>query len=193
MCGRYQFAAEQGEEIRQIVTEIQRRYGQSAWVPGEIAPSERAPVLMPEEGEIAPRLMRWGYRLASTLVINARAESAMEKPLFRESMKDRRCLIPATGFFEWSRDKHKYLFQLPDEPLLYMAGLFDRRGGEDCYCILTTKANESMGQIHDRMPLIISKDQVSGWLLDPSMAEDMLVSIPPTLEHVSAEAQISLW
>lgn len=193
MCGRYQFTVEQCEEIRQIVNEIQRRYGQREWMPGEIAPSQRAPVLAQAETGIELKLMRWGYRLPNTLVINARAESAMEKPMFRESVMRRRCLVPSTGFFEWDRDKRKYLFRLPGEPLFYMAGLYDRRGSEDCYCILTTGANESMIQIHDRMPLIIPKEHTTDWLMNPFSADRMLGSVPPALSYVSAEAQFSLW
>ena len=193
MCGRYQFTLEQCEEIRQIVNDIQRRYGQNTWTPGEIAPSQRAPVLIQASGGVEPVLMRWGYRLPGSLVINARAETAMEKPTFRESVATRRCLLPSTGFFEWDQDKRKYLFRLPGEPLFYMAGLYDRRGGEECYCILTTGANESMSQIHDRMPLIIPKEYIAEWLMNPFSADRILGSVPPALSYVSAEAQFSLW
>ena len=105
MCGRYQFTAEQWGEIRQIVQEIQRRYGNDAWQPGEIRPTAMAPVLLAG----GPELMRWGYQLPNTLVINARAETAGEKPLFRESIAMRRCVIPSTGFYEWDRKKRKHL------------------------------------------------------------------------------------
>ena len=117
----------------------------------------------------------------------------MEKPTFRESVATRRCLLPSTGFFEWDQDKRKYLFRLPGEPLFYMAGLYDRRSGEECYCILTTGANESMSQIHDRMPLIIPKEYIAEWLMNPFSADRILGSVPPALSYVSAEAQFSLW
>lgn len=74
MCGRYQFTAEQCEEIRRIAQEIRRRHGDGAWTPGEIRPTARAPVLLAERGEIHPELLSWGYRLPKSLVINARAE-----------------------------------------------------------------------------------------------------------------------
>ena len=140
MCGRYQFTAGQWEEIRQIVQAIQRRYGDNAWQPGEIRPTASAPVLLGR----GPELMRWGYQLPNTLVINARAETAEEKPLFRESIAMRRCVIPSTGFYEWDREKRKHLFHLPGEQVLYMAGLYEKREGENRYCILTTAANHSM-------------------------------------------------
>ena len=113
MCGRYQFTAEQCEEIRQIAEAIQRKYGAGAWTPGEIRPSNHAPVLLDGAGGPVPKLMKWGYQLPGTLVINARAETAAEKPLFRDSVRSRRCLIPSTGFYEWDGQKRKYLFTLP--------------------------------------------------------------------------------
>ena len=193
MCGRYQFTAEQCEEIRQIAEAIQRKYGNQNWAPGEIRPANHAPVLTETGGEITPRLMKWGYQLPGTLVINARAETAAEKPLFRDSVRMRRCLIPSTGFYEWDSRKRKYLFTLPEEDALYMAGLYDRRGGEDCYCILTTAPNGSMRPIHDRMPLILTGEQRRHWLTDGDASAEFLAIVPPELRRVSAEAQISLW
>lgn len=193
MCGRYQFTAEQGTEMLQMVREIERRYGPGQWRPGEIRPSSKAPVLVEAAGEIVPELMRWGYRCSNTLVINARAETALEKPMFRESVRTRRCLIPSSGFYEWDADKRKYLFRLPGEPVLTMAGLYERRGGELCYCILTTAANSSMRPIHGRMPLVVSRGQAHKWLRGGDAPVSMLSSVPPELEVISAEAQLRLW
>ena len=193
MCGRYQFTAEQCEEIRQIAEAIQRKYGAGAWTPGEIRPSNHAPVLLDGAGGLVTKLMKWGYQLPGTLVINARAETAAEKPLFRDSVRSRRCLIPSTGFYEWDGQKRKYLFTLPREGALYMAGLYDRRGSEECYCILTTAPNASMRPIHDRMPLILTGEQRQRWLADANAATEILTVAPPELTCASAEAQISLW
>ena len=93
MCGRYQFTTEQCEEIRRIANAIQRKYGDGAWSPGEIRPCSHAPVLMRDGDGEASKLMKWGYQLPGTLVINARAETAQEKPLCLESVRSRRCLI----------------------------------------------------------------------------------------------------
>ena len=168
MCGRYQFTAEQCEEIRQIAEAIQRKYGAGAWTPGEIRPSNHAPVLLDGAGGPVPKLMKWGYQ-------------------------SRRCLIPSTGFYEWDGQKRKYLFTLPREGALYMAGLYDRRGSEECYCILTTAPNASMRPIHDRMPLILTGEQRHRWLADADAATEILTVAPPELTRASAEAQISLW
>ena len=193
MCGRYQLAAAQSAEIQQILNAVQTAYGSGSWAPGEIRPTHRAPVLTEAGGVIVPRLMKWGYQLPHTLVINARAETAAEKPLFRESVASRRCLVPATGFYEWDSQKRKYLFTLPGESALYMAGLYDRRDGEDCYCILTTAPNDSMRPIHDRMPLILTEPQRRQWLADSGAAADLLAAVPPELQRRSEERQISLW
>lgn len=193
MCGRYQFTAGQCEEIRQIADAIQQKYGAGQWTAGEIRPTAKAPVLVQEGAGTTPALMKWGYQLPGTLVINARAETVPEKPLFRRSLGTQRCLIPATAFYEWDAGKRKYQFTLPEEPVLYMAGLFDRRGGEDCYCILTTAANDSMKPVHDRMPLILPRGEAKQWLSDSSNAEVLLSMTPPALEVRSAEQQLSLW
>lgn len=89
--------------------------------------------------------------------------------------------------------KRKYLFTLPREGALYMAGLYDRRGSEECYCILTTAPNASMRPIHDRMPLILTGEQRQRWLADANAATEILTVAPPELTCASAEAQISLW
>lgn len=193
MCGRYQFTAEQCEEIRQIAEAIQRKYGKESWAPGEIRPANYAPVLVAASDSPVPQLMKWGYQLPNTLVINARAETAAEKPLFRESIGTRRCLIPSTGFYEWDISKRKYLFTLPGEPVLYMAGLYERRGSEDCYCILTTAPNASMRPIHDRMPLVVPRVRMQDWLIDGTAALSMLSMQSPELMRQSMETQISLW
>ena len=82
-----------------IAKEIDERYGAGAWSPGEIRPTNRAPVLVTKDGEVRSELQTWGYKLPDSLVINARAETAAEKPMFRDSVADRRCVIPSEGFF----------------------------------------------------------------------------------------------
>ena len=100
MCGRYQFTAEQSAEMLQIIQEVQNKCGRDAWTPGEVRPTAKAPVLVTGKRGIAPELFVWGYKLPKSLVINARAETAAEKPMFRESVASMRCVIPSTGFWE---------------------------------------------------------------------------------------------
>ena len=193
MCGRYLFTAEQIGEIRHIAEEIDKKYNAGSWKPGEIFPSAKAPILLEHGGNIEPELQTWGYRTPKSLVINARAETAAEKPMFRESVAAGRCVVPPSGFYEWDKQKRKYLFNLPGEGTLYMAGLYSVRDGKSRYVILTTDANESMREIHHRMPLVLHKEQVTPWLTDSETTMDILHAAPPMLERVSADAQLQLW
>lgn len=123
-------------------------------------------------------------------MINARAETVCEKPMFRRSMAAQRCVIPATSFYEWDAARHKYQFALPGEPL-YLAGLYDNVDGANRFVILTTTPNASMHGIHDRMPLILRRDQIRPWLTDAESALHLLAAPPPLLERHSTDGQMS--
>ena len=127
MCGRYQFSADEYKEIRQIVRDAQRRSeGNELNFPmaGDICPSQVAPVLVSRGEKIVGEFQQWGlpgFR-GRQQIINARAETVTEKPMFRRSIAFQRCVIPATGFYEWDAAKHKYFFQMPGQPI-YLAGI----------------------------------------------------------------------
>ena len=144
MCGRYLFSAEQNAELTQIVKAVERRYGQNSVPQGEIRPTAVMPVLHEEHGRIQPVLQTWGYKLPTSLVINARAESVLEKPLFRDSVRQRRCIVPTSGFYEWDAEKHKYFFQQGRNQAMYLAGLTLMQNNAPCYCIITTAANDCL-------------------------------------------------
>lgn len=193
MCGRYEFTAEDSGELQRVAALIDERYGPGRWQPGEISPTALAPVLRAGEGRARAELMRWGYPLPHTLVINARAESALEKPLFRGAMASRRCVVPTAGFYEWDGDGRKYRFRLPGEGALYLAGLYEVREGAPCYCILTTAANPSMAPIHHRMPLVLTRRDLRPWLERPGAAAALLEREPPALDARPVDAQLRLW
>ena len=197
MCGRYQFTEQQNADILQIIKEVQDKVGAAAAqaVPrGEIKPGSKMPVLLASEDEHpTPMLMVWGLRTPKSLLINARAETAMEKPTFAESARYRHCVIPSTGFYEWDGDKRKFLFTLPRSSTLYMAGIYDVREGVPSYCILTTAPNDSMRDVHDRMPLVLEREQIVPWLYDLKATEQLLKATPPLLERRLLDAQIGLW
>lgn len=160
---------------------------------GEITPGAAAPVLLARGDGIHPELLTWGYRMPRSLVINARAETAEEKPLFRESVASARCVVPCAGFYAWDQQKRKYLFTLPGEGALYMAGLYDVKAGRPCYVVLTTEANASMREIHPRMPLVLTKEQAASWLTEPGTAGKYLRMTPPLLERTAVDGQTCLW
>jgi len=196
MCGRYQFTAEQADEILQIIQEVEAKYGSNAAEgirQGEITPGCKMPVLLASDEGPTPELMVWGIRTPKSMLINTRAETALEKPTFAESARYRHCAVPSTGFYEWDKAKRKFQFSLPCSPVLYMAGIYDVRNGVPCYSILTTAANDSMREVHNRMPLVLEREQVEPWLFDLKATEQFLCMIPPLLDKQPLDAQIGLW
>jgi putative SOS response-associated peptidase YedK len=125
-------------------------------------------------------LIRWGLipswakeESVGYKMINARAESIMEKPAFKAAFKSRRCIIPASGFYEWKKEgssKQPYLIRLQDEDLFALAGIWEswKKPDSDAViescAILTTSANRVVGRIHDRMPVILRQEDVDLWL-----------------------------
>ena len=194
MCGRYQFTAEQSAEIQQIIQGVQERVGRKIKT-GEICPTDQAPVLRNTADGINPDILTWGVPVKGKPVINARVESVIEKPLFRGSVEQRRCVIPSSGFYEWDPRKQKYLFRLFGEDSLYMAGIYQEQQGTECYCVLTTAANNSMLPVHNRMPLVLKRNQIVPWLRDNTEARNILRGVPPELDKTEAESgkQMKLW
>ena len=86
--------------------------------------------------------------------------------MFRRSLTTMRCVIPSSGFFEWSHTgpKIKYQFNLPDSPTLFMAGLYQDFGEERRFVIITTSANDSMIEVHNRMPVVLQEAERNAWL-----------------------------
>ena len=120
--------------------------------------------------------MYWGFSnpVRKGLIINARAETAREKKTFADSIERRRCVIPASGFYEWDPHKSKFRFTAPDGGLLLMAGFYREEQGVPRYTILTTAANDSMIRVHDRMPVMIGRDEVRPWIEDDSRLPEFL-------------------
>ena len=168
MCGRYNFTVEESDEIREILEKLNAKIHSSKVKTGEIFPTNQVPILIGEENQASPVLSIWGFPKfdGKGVIINARSETAFEKRTFRDSVINRRCIIPSTGFYEWDREKRKHLFRLEGSSALYMAGLYSYYQGEMRFVILTTGANESIKDIHHRMPLVIPKNEIETWILD---------------------------
>ena len=160
----------------------------------DIHPSEKGIVLW-EENSLKIGQMRWGFPGESKtgLLINARVESVLERPLFRKSFLQRRCVLPAAGFYEWNQKREKNTFWNREKTVLYLAGIYDLKENERRFVILTTQANESMKDVHDRMPLILEEEEVDTWIRDASEAEKMLQKVPPSLERFQEYEQMSLF
>lgn len=197
MCGRYVLYTEkEAMEINEIIREVGRKVGiDNGMKTGEVFPTDLAPVIIEENQNIGPTLMTWGFPNYKNkgLIINARAETVDEKPTFKEAVLTRRCVIPASGFFEWTKlsdkkQKDKYLFRMPETPAIYMAGLYNTYKLEGNvttrFVILTTQANESMIDVHDRMPVVLTKMQVEEWIKDSSITQYILRMKPPNLSKI---------
>lgn len=189
MCGRYNFSAEESRDIQRIIREVQRRNIPRAdeMKLGEVFPTEQAAILLAADGRLVPAVQTWGFPSpkGSGVIINARSETAHEKQLFRNSLETRRCIVPSSGFYEWSTKKEKFLFTSPNTGCIYMAGLYGIFEGETRYVVLTTQANESVQEIHHRMPVIIGKKDILNWLTDKGCARRILHRRMP-LFHKSA-------
>ena len=197
MCGRYQFSTRESRELQQIMNNARQRSGQNAAalsfpLTGEITPATIAPVLIAEQNKVVAEFQRWGiHNPRGGLVINARAETVCDKAMFRRSMVARRCVIPASGYYEWDAGSHKCLFRRVGSDL-YMAGIDDREDEENRFVVLTTAPNTTVRDIHDRMPLILTHEQVRPWLTDPQAALQLLTQVPPDLEHTVEDGQLRL-
>lgn len=199
MCGRYCLP-----ETPECIGEVFEAVVRFSWPPRyNIAPTQRVPVvrrMIQLNGTPKREIdgMHWGlipsWAKESSIgnrMINARAETAPEKPAFRAAWKRRRCILPASGFFEWKRVgdfKQPYLLRLADGGILGLAGLWETWRGPngdelESVTILTTLPNSFMKKIHDRMPVILDPADWTAWLDDgeEGTAQDVLVAF---VQHV---------
>ncbi len=183
MCGRYNFTVEESDEVREILEKLNAKLHGAQARTGEVFPTNQVPILIEEERKAEPALSIWGFPKFDQkgVIINARAETAFEKKTFRDSLLNRRCIIPSTGFYEWDSEKQKFVFRLEGTNALYMAGVYSYYKDEMRFVILTTDANESMKEIHNRMPLVIPRNEIDTWILDNSATNDILHRVPPML------------
>ncbi len=169
MCGRYYIAEDDAaEELRQIIKAVNRR-STDVKTSGEIRPGDTVPVLA-NSPILQPGayVVRWGYTLPDgKLLFNARSETAADKALFHDGMAQRRCLIPATCYFEWEhrgKEKIKYAIALEGSRMLYLAGIYRKEGNRAACTILTREPEESIAFIHNRMPVILPAEAIGDWL-----------------------------
>jgi putative SOS response-associated peptidase YedK len=157
-----------------------------------IAPGSGMPVIVRRGGQSGISLMSWGLvpqgttgSAAAPRLINARAESLAEKPVFRRLLESGRCLVPASGFFEWKKEgrrKIPFYFHLPESPLFAFAGLYNSWQGADgqtvsSYTIITCRPNALMAGVHERMPVILSREAEARWLSHDPLTSDNLAEI----------------
>lgn len=194
MCGRYTvFTEEEIIEMNAIINEVSKKFGAQAVKTGEIFPNDTAPIVLLADGKIEVNRGTWGFphwEPNKRPIINARSESAHEKRMFSKSLLKSRCVVPSTGFYEWTHEGKKaidkYLFQQPENRMLYMAGLLEKYkdtdgNWTDRYVILTQAPNEYVAPFHDRMPVILQKDEISQWLRNDEYIQTVFMRQGPEL------------
>lgn len=189
MCGRYQFTGDDRDDRVAAILETLERTVPGQYTLGEIAPGLSAPGVVARGERLIPVPAVFGFTgREGKLLINARSETAGEKPAFRESLRSRRIVLPAEAFFEWSRDtREKYRFTVPCLRTFYLGGLYRPEGDGTRFVILTRAAGADMAPIHPRMPLILPPEDVRPWLTREDAARAMLTGAPPPLEATAAE------
>jgi putative SOS response-associated peptidase YedK len=204
MCGRYTQTAD--------IATLQRRFGFAdsliALKPRyNIAPSQDAPVVVAEKGARALRLYRWGLvpswakdPAIGHKMINARAETAAVKPSFKRPLERSRCLVAADGFYEWRKEagivKTPMRIVLKSREPFAMAGLWDAWKSPEgktveTFAILTTEANALMRPIHDRMPVILRKEDEALWLDPAARAQDVAALLAPIADNALEAYEVS--
>lgn len=202
MCGRYTLTADQ--EALQVALGVEGLVH-----PGpryNIAPTQEVPAVVAPEGSPRGATLRWGLvpfwakdPSIGNRMINARSETAAEKPSFRTPFRRSRCLIPADGFFEWRKEeggKVPFWIHMEDQEPFTMAGLWDRWKEPDgkelfTFTILTTEPNEFLRPIHDRMPVILARDERERWLDPGAPVEELQALLDPFPAEPMAVREVS--
>jgi putative SOS response-associated peptidase YedK len=190
MCGRFSLASPADALVKEFglveTVDTAPRYN--------IAPGQQIAIIRQPPAAEGRRLdlVRWGLvpwwtkePTPAARMINARAETAAERPAFRDPFRARRCLVPADGFYEWQKSgarSQPFFIRRRDGRPMAFAALWDRWRGaageriESC-ALLTTRPNALVQPIHDRMPAILAPEQYAAWL-DPSVTEpDRLLAL----------------
>lgn len=202
MCGRYYLddeirderLSEQIKQAMRIATIISAQMKTS----GEIRPTDIAPVIAPSalNRRIGAFPMQWGFNhpTKGMLVFNTRMETATEKDLFVSSIDERRCLIPASGYYEWKKidrnKKERYIFNAENHEPLYLAGLYIRTSEEHrlpCFSVLTQDAEADIKAIHPRMPVIVPYSRAEEWLSPDTVFHEFIYNLYVPLEARAAE------
>ena len=191
MCSQYHVNNEVMAELKGTVSVVEP---DALSCSGDIRPSDAAPVIDGAAPGLRLGIMRWGFHKSDGkgFLINARAETAAQKSTFRESLLNRRCVIPASRFYEWDKAKRKTAFSRPDSPLLCFAGFYRVDDGGPRFVILTTEANESVLPVHERMPLVLNREQIAEWVYDGRKTQTILrQKMPPMVRQTEQKTQNS--
>ena len=205
MCGRYFIDDSQNDaELHDIIESLNRRKSSALKTSGEIFPTDTVPVIANNRAMARSVFaMTWGYTFPNgKRIINARSETANEKQVFRNGMEQRRCVIPASNYFEWERLEKKrttkYAIRPDTAGLMYMAGIYRFENGTPVFTILTREPAEDIAFIHDRMPVILPSGIIADWMNPRYKAKDIMkeavlsVQYKPVDAHAGEQLHIDL-
>ena len=180
MCGRYNFSKNSSSPMVQKVLEnLQDR--QVEVKTGEVNPGDVAAVIASNR-KLEPQAfgMKWGYKLPDgKLIFNARSETAAQKAMCADGMRQRRCLIPADCYYEWQKTgqgKQKYQITPTNTNGFFLAGIYRIEQGFPVFSVLTKEPVESIAFIHNRMPVILPEEIILDWLNPQYHGQELLNS-----------------
>ncbi len=194
MCGRFllnEEAYQEAKSIAHIPDWIQEKLRF-----GEIYPTNEALVLQKskQDAGLEGAVLKFGYAYTrpnetrKQLILNARAETVETKWMFRRAFERDRVVVVASAFYEWSKEKQKVAYYEPGQTL-YLAAI----AKEDGFIILTKGANDSVKDVHHRMPVILDGVQAKAWVENPDLAKALMETVSPQLAHSHLNRQLSLF
>ena len=198
MCGCFFWKKKKSKEVEEELNLSDSNIEDS--LEGDITPGS-SPIIISKNSNISANAkndieiqkMFWGFPSKDNkLIINARAESVFEKPLFHDGISKNRCVIPAISFYEWDKDKIKVTFSKKDSSLFYLAGFYLIKNNTNFFVILTTKANNSVISVHPRMPLFFEANQVRDWICGNNPERYLQLQMPELSSSQSCR-QLTLW
>ena len=163
MCGRFSLSSNLEELKNEFSNEISGNFPEKY----NISPGQNSVVISLKKNNLYLNQIQWGFKVPklSKLVINARSETIIEKPLFKNLLFQNRCLIPANSWFEWDNEKKPYLIKHKKNDIIAFAGLQRiEENKEKSFVIITAEAGRNLKTIHKRTPLVINKENFLFWL-----------------------------
>lgn len=187
MCGRFYVPEDDSAEtIRAILEYLEHRNVKVKT--GDVFPGDVAAVVASNRHlEPQPFAMEWGYHLSDgKRIINARSETAAQKAMFADGIRQRRCLIPAQHYYEWEKAdgrKVKYAIEPKDSVGFFLAGIYRLEAGKPVFTVLTRSAAEGIAFIHERMPVILPNEATTDWLNPKYHGDDILKTAMTQMEY----------
>lgn len=177
MCGRFVLYSSAEEIGRRYQCKLPKKVKPNY----NIAPQSDVVTIFQVDNDNNAIEMRWGFLPSwaaenEKYLINARAETANNKPMFKKSFQNSRCIIPANGFYEWSSDKQPYYIYDKNQPIISLAGIYSYNShlNQATVAIITIPSRNALQNVHDRQPMVLGNEDVNEWLNNVKNVTDML-------------------